>query len=317
MSATFFDPTDSIPVTSIPMLIFGPPGSWKTTLAQTARKPLTLDFDKGIHRVMNRGPAKRFDVWQDMVDDGGPNGQFKDRDGKPIDYETLVVDTGGRALDTLVPAIIKESAKNSMGGGLSIQGWGVLGNRFTSWLKMVQSWGKQVVMICHQEEAKNAQGDPYFLPDLPGKMAYKEIHKAFDLIGRIGFDGNRRFIDFNPSDHSVAKNAAGWPRMELPDLLQNKTFLADLIDDAKKKIGALSEKSAEVAKAVEEWHQVLNPETVGLDQLNGDITERFKAIGKDDPIRPQVWELIMSFADENGVEFDKKAKKFVEKAGAA
>jgi ribosomal-protein-alanine N-acetyltransferase len=63
MTATLLEPTDVIDVAFVPLLIFGPPGSGKTTLAQTTDSPLTLDFDQGIHRCANRRRAYRFDAW--------------------------------------------------------------------------------------------------------------------------------------------------------------------------------------------------------------------------------------------------------------
>ena len=75
MTARLIEPTDPIDITFIPMLIYGPPGSSKTTLAQTADSPITLDFDNGIHRCANRKRAMRFDAWAECVD-AGAKGMF-------------------------------------------------------------------------------------------------------------------------------------------------------------------------------------------------------------------------------------------------
>lgn len=311
------DPTDVIDVKFVPVMLFGPPGVGKTAVSQTAKNPLTLDFDRGIHRCANRQRALRFDSWAENIEAGGPNGEYKDpKTGQIIPYDTLVIDTGGRALDTMIPAIIKENAKNGYQGSLTPQGWGVLGSRFSTWMKTVASWGKEVVFICHQEEAKNAGGDSYFLPDLPGKMSYKEIHKSFDLIGRISYEGKTRFLDFNPSDNSIGKNAAGWERIVVPDLHKDTMFLANLIADAKQKIGQISSASAEVAKAISAWKARLDPDVVNLDNLNGEITASFKEISKDDPLKPQVWALLQAFATSCGCVFDRTAGKFVVKEAA-
>src|SRR5262249_49074512 len=154
---------------------FGPPGCGKTSLAQTCLNPLTLDFDQGVHRSFNRKRAMRFDTWAD-VEEAGREGKFKA-------YDTLIIDTGGRCLDTMIPEVIV-GKKNSGPGGLSPQGWGVLGSKFTAWMKLVRSWRKQVVMICHQSVIEDESGNQAVIPDMPGKMALKEIHKNFDLIGR-------------------------------------------------------------------------------------------------------------------------------------
>lgn len=93
MSVHLIEPTQTIPVDFVPVLIFGPPGCGKTSLAQTADEPITLDFDRGIHRSFNRKKAARFDRWPDVV-------EAMDR-GLFNDYRTIVVDTvtplrGGR-----------------------------------------------------------------------------------------------------------------------------------------------------------------------------------------------------------------------------
>lgn len=310
------EPTDSIQVVQVPILIFGPPGVGKTALAQTAEEPLTLDFDQGIHRTANRRRALRFSGWQDNVNAAGPKGEYTipNANGIPqvIPYSSLVIDTGGRALDTMVPEILKENPKNGYAGNLTPQGWGVLGGRFTMWMKTVAQWGKQIVMVCHQEEAKNAAGESYFLPDLPGKMSYKEIHKIFDLIGRISYEGKTRYLDFNPSDTSIGKNAAGWPRMELPDLHKNPRFLAELLADAKTKIGQISQASAAVAKGIEDWRAKLDPDMT-LAHLNGEILSQFKAVSHSDPLRPQIWKMISEFAANAELDFDRTTGQFVQK----
>jgi hypothetical protein len=317
----FLEENSPIEVHFVPILAFGPPGSGKSTLAQTAEEPLTLDFDKGIHRVSNRKKALRFDTWSENVAAAGPNGAYRYPTGHPqygqlIPYKTLVIDTGGRALDTMIPEILKENSKNGYAGNLTPQGWGVLGSRFVTWMKTVASWGKQVVFVCHEDEAKNAGGNSYFVPDLPGKMAWKEIHKQFDLIGRINYEGSNRFLDFNPSDNSIGKNAAGWRKMPLPDLLlpENKDFLARLIADARQKIGAVSAASAAIAGGLAEWKNVLlDPATTNLEKLNTIVLGRFKELAPTDPLRVQVWHAMSEFAKDNEWFFDKDTKIFTEK----
>lgn len=298
MAMRILEPTDLIEVKFVPILIFGPPGCGKTSLAQTAANPLTLDFDAGIHRCANRRRAAQFDAWNDCVKAG--------EDGAFADYQTLVIDTGGRALDKMIPAILAESAKNGWAGNLTPQGWGVLGSRFTTWMKTVASWGKDVVMICHEAEATNAGGNPYFLPDLPGKMSYKEVHKSFDLIGRIRHEGKRRLLDFSPSENSVGKNAAGWEPIVLPDLHKHPAFLADLIKDAKARIGKTAEQSAAVAAKVAEWVAWL-ARCSDVDVFNKALPDIALLTGS---AREQVRELCIRHAKAKLWAWDKEAKTY-------
>jgi hypothetical protein len=100
------------------------------------------------------------------------------REGKFDEAKTLVIDTGGRALDTMIPDVLRENAKNAYGGNLTPQGWGVLGSRFVTWMKTVRTLGKDVVMICHQESSKDDAGNLDVIPDLPGKMASKKCTRC-------------------------------------------------------------------------------------------------------------------------------------------
>lgn len=311
--------TDLIEVAFTPLLIYGGSGVGKTTLAQTAAEPLTLDFDEGAHRCANRKTVLQFDSWSENVQAAGTRGAYLYPAGhklaaQPIPYRTLIHDTGGRALDRMIPEIIGENAKNGQRGGLSQQGWGVLGSRFALWLKLVRSWGKEIVFLCHQKESKDAAGNPYFMPDLPGNMAWNEVHKSFDLMGRIYMDGARRYLDFRPSDTQVGKDAGGLGKVELPDLHEHPRFLAELLARARERIGKTAEASALAAQAVQDWRAWL--ETVGdnVDALNGNLKE----LGKlKNGVKAQCWQLVQDHAAARGWEFDREARVYKGKGVAA
>ncbi len=250
MAAKLILPEDIIDVQFVPVLYYAMPGMGKTQIAQTAANPITLDFDKGAHRLrLPRGPIMQFDTWADVIQEG-EKGTF-------TKYETIVIDTGGRALDTIIPDVLNESPKNGYRGNLSPQGYGVLGSRFTTWMKTVRSWGKDLVVVCHQETDKDNNGNDRACPDFPGKMALKEIYKTFDMIGQIRFQmGNEskgRYLDFSPAEGRIAKNAAGFDPVFVPDLATTPTFLGDLIASAKERIGGTAKQSAELAREVESW----------------------------------------------------------------
>lgn len=309
MAAHLIEETDVIEVTFVPCIIIGPPGSWKTTLAQTAESPLTLDFDKGLHRASNRRRGMRFDSWADV--------QAETLAGTFRGYKTLVVDTLGRLLDMMAPAVVADSAKNRGPSGLSPQGWGVLGSWFVQWIKHLRDQGTDLVMICHQKDEKNAKGDPTVAADLPGNMAWKEVHKWTDLIGAIRYDGRRRILDFDPDEvYPCCKNAAGFAPTELPDLRKHPRFLADLLADAKAKIGKTAEASASVALQVASWGDRLAADP-NLDQFNAMAAE-----ARDLPkgaLKTQVGHLLTTHAAKYGLVLDKKSKLYAEaaKEGAA
>src|SRR4051812_16742096 len=55
--------TDPIAVKSICVLVYGQPGSRKTSLAQTADLPFTMAFDPGIYRAFGRRDCSQFDQY--------------------------------------------------------------------------------------------------------------------------------------------------------------------------------------------------------------------------------------------------------------
>ncbi len=70
----------------------------------------------------------------------------------------------------------------------------------------------------------------------------------------------------------------------------------------------------DVHPLVAEWKTKLNPDTVNLAKLNGDLLTAFKGIVKSNPLRSEIWVMLVEFAQTNGCRFDKDAMKFVEVA---
>ena len=320
MATHMIESTDIIEIDIVPILFFGPPGCGKTSLAQTAALPLTLDFDRGIHGAFNRKEGLRFDSWQDCLDAGGEHGDFKypkghSREGESIEYKSLVIDTGGRCLDAMMPAIMASSAKYKGPGGLTPAGWGILGNNFNTWVKTVRSWKKQLVMICHQKNATDPNGNAEVFPDLPGNMAYNEIHKCFDIIGRIRYEGRDRYLDFDPCEGATCcKNRGHLPITKLGRLEDKPNLLANLIEMAKNNIGKTAVSSAALASAIESWNVKLTTVTANLDSLNNILPSlTTEPLG----IRRQIWAMILQYADRQDWVFDRGTRKFIHKPEAA
>lgn len=296
MAAQLIQETDIIDVSALTILVYGPPGAWKTSLAQTAADPITLDLDRGAHRAFNRKAVMRFDTWTDINDAGEEIAKRK----------TVIVDTIGRALDLLAADIIKNNAKHgTAAGGMSLQGYGVLKARFAQWMNQLRLAGKDVAFIAHEKEEKDGD-DRYMRPDIVGG-SYTEVMKFTDLVGYVGLgrDGSRT-LDFNPSDRHLGKNAAGWNAIKIPDLAESKTFLADLITDAKKRIGHTAEASSAVAKAVAEWTAKLDADPP-LDALNAMLPG---LTGLTKPIKAQVWAMICGRTEAAGLVFNPADKRF-------
>lgn len=301
MPLQIIEPDQPVEVRSTSFMIYGVGGSGKTSLAQTAEAPLTLDFDNGIHRSGNRKRAIRVDAWTDMLELAKNPAILKG-------HKTLNVDTVGRMLDCGTAHLIATDRKaGSATGGLTIQGWGMLKSLFQFWVnQMRQNHQIDLVFISHEKEEK--EGDNrYFRPDIQGG-SYSEVMKFCDFVGRISFDKQgRRILDFTPSDVQIGKNSANWKPMILPSFAERPHLLADLIADAKASMGGLSEESAKVAAEVKAWTDFLDADP-SLPDLNAKLAELKKVTDKS--AKQQIWNAVTTLAAKGGLEFDAKNKVF-------
>jgi hypothetical protein len=298
MAAKIIEETEPVKVLSTVMVIYGAPGVWKTSLFSTAESPLLFDFDKGLHRTKFRKRAVQVDTFSDVYSDpvrklvGG--------------CKTIGVDTAGRALDTLAVEVARENAKNAnRSGGLSLQGYGVLKDRFRSWVNDLRSSGKDLVLICHEKEEKNGD-DRLLRPDIQGG-SYSEVHKLADMIGYLSVANGRRWLDFNPTDQYLGKNAAGCQRMEVPPIADHPNFLAGLLAHVKDEMGRFSGESAALAKAQLEWKAFLDGDP-NLDQLHAKLPDM---AGLTQAVKVVVWQMVRDHAANAGCQWDGQAKKFV------
>jgi hypothetical protein len=328
MPANLIGENELIDVSSLVVLIYGPPGVWKSSSAQTADKPYTLDFDDGLHRSFNRRASARFRQWSDLVefeDDAtalalgkdvskrfaGAAEQDRYLQGLQLwnGRRCTVVDTIGRCLDLLSTQIIASNSKfGTAAGGLTLQGFGALKSRFAFWAGQMRLAGRDLVLIAHEKEQKDGD-DRYMRPDIQGG-SYTEIMKFADLVGYMSADSEgRRFLDFNPTQKHIGKNAAQWPLLKVPPLADAPNWLAEKLADAKSIIGKTAEASAAAARTVEEWQTWLNGEGKGrnLEEFNVKMPEIANLV---DPVKKQVRFLLTEFAGSQGWIWDAKKKAY-------
>jgi hypothetical protein len=182
-------------------------------------------------------------------------------------YSTIIVDTAGRALDSLAQDIIAGNPKMGRADGtLSLQGFGALKGRFSQWQQVLRSMGKDIVLICHMDEQKNGD-DTTERIDAQGSSK-NEIYKLSDAMCRIRLDAkDNRYLDFDPRQGGFGKNPAQLGKLPFPHPDKNPHFLAEVIAQIKATINKQTEAQAEAMKEVEEWQQVIS-EADTLDAFN-------------------------------------------------
>lgn len=198
--------------TKIKALIYGQAGMGKTTLALSAPSPLLLDFDGGVHRVnyLHQGATVQIESWANCED------VLKE---DLSEYETLVIDTGGKMLDYMAESIIKKNPKmGRANGALTLQGFGERKGMFRQFLRSVMLMNKHIIFVAHRDTKKNGEEDR-FVP-MFGGSSYEDLVTELDLVGYLEADGKKRKLTFDPTDRNDGKNTCNLPSyMELPNVV--------------------------------------------------------------------------------------------------
>jgi hypothetical protein len=289
--------SDPIKVDRLNLCLYGPPGVGKSSLAFTAERPLLLDFDQGAHRAANRKDTVRVTQWGDVA-------SMTADDLEP--YATIVVDTAGRALDQLTADIIKRNPKAGRGGALTLQGYGTLKAEFVAWLKMLNAFGKDVILIAHMDEQRNGDEIVERLDVQGGSKG--EIYKAADAMGRLVIREGKRVLNFSPTDAAFGKNPGQLEPLEIPHSDRNPEFLSTVVQSIKDKLNALTAEQAEAQQVLVQWRERI----AGMGSA-----EDFNAALADVKKAPKAVQAMFSDAAKlNKLDYSKADGKYVEPVAA-
>lgn len=285
---------EAIRIDRLNVCLYAAPGLGKTTIAFTAESPLLLDFDQGAHRAANRKDTVRIAAWGDVAD-------MKEDDLAP--YKTVVVDTAGRALDALTADIIRRNPKAGRGGALTLQGYGTLKAEFVAWLKALNAFGKDVVLIAHMDEQRNGEDIIERLDVQGGSKG--EIYKAADAMGRLAIRDGKRMLNFSPTDAAFGKNPGQLEPMVVPHPDKDPAFLAGVIQSIKDRLNALTAEQTAAQETLESWRTRIAAMTTA-EQFNGAMEEIKTA-------PPAARAMYVAEVAQAGFVFDKAAAKYVER----
>jgi hypothetical protein len=224
--------SDPMTVDAICLTIYSQPGLGKTSLAYTASRPLLLDFDNGAYRAVDRKDVVQVHDWRDVAGI---------RADDLANYDTIIIDTIGKALDCLTQDILRGNSKLGFGGALNQQGWGQLGVRFGAFIRLLRGFGKDVILVSHMDEQKDGDGIKERLK-IPGGSKDLVLTDS-DAIARISIVNKERHLIFSPTETSFGKDPAQLGDMPIPDASAPAyaDCLAQVIGGIKEKLNTLSE----------------------------------------------------------------------------
>ena len=246
-------------VNNLIFVIYGLPGLGKTSTAFTASKPFLFDFDNGVLRAAKRGDSTPLITnWSDI------NGLSAEDLSA---YDTIIVDTVGRALEVLADSLIKNNPKYGKADGtLSLQGFGALSAAFKAFISKLRGFGKDIILLAHAKEDKDGDTITYRI-DAQGS-AKQEIYKICDMMGYLHTVNNSVHLSFNPNDAFTGKNCANVQPFPIPAMDKNNHYLADIIKQSKDYLNALSEEQLIQQRNYDEAIELIDAAT-DLDTING------------------------------------------------
>ena len=298
-------PAEIVGKETIVCLIYGQSGMGKTTLACSAPSPVLFDFDGGVSRIRDEHqvPTVQIAKWADALE------ALKELK-HDTEFMTIIVDTASKILDSITVHICGTAQPK-------IQQWGLINATFKSFLRSVQSLGKNIVFVAQREVEKNGEDNRY-VPQFRASN-YKDVICDLDVCGymeMVVHQGQEvRQITFNPTSRSEGKNTAEFaPSYIIPTLAagQANTFLSERFNEYVVKQRERAARRAEIIKTVKEKVDAFKAECetcTDADSLNSlvEAAKNEPAIGD---LRLRLSMMIKERATQLGLNLNKETRLY-------
>lgn len=287
---------DVTPRRPVIIMLYGQPGSGKTSVATTANAPLVIDTDKGYDRSVRRVDTLIATKWEDVLSEQVA-GTFDE-------YKTIVLDTvRGCTDDYLQVYVVSQDYKLQRN---TLKRFGAVADQFKAFVNFLRSKGCDIVFIAHDKEAQ--EGDIIkHSPDCAGQSKDLLIRIA-DEVGYMFVENGKRKISFSPNETHVGKNVAELPIIEVPDASTSdfEGFMAHIIERVKDSIQNKSESNRKAMQQLAELREQLaavmtEEEAAALVNACGELPEVLKL-----PFFKEMKEHLSS----KGFAYDKETKLF-------
>lgn len=200
------------------LILAGPPGVGKTTLALSAPDPILFDLDRGISRVKaeHRGLTASNDTYEGLLEDMQTE-EYRQA-------KTVVIDTVGSLVQMMQPWAMKQDPKAARDGRKMFGFVKKEFDRLTYQIRAIDK--KHCIMIFHTTEVQ--KGD-VITTRLSCEGSTKDIvWTPADLGCYMYIMGGKRYIGFTPTEEYFAKSCYGIKGVRVvPELLpgmQNDYF---------------------------------------------------------------------------------------------
>lgn len=222
------------------IVLYGPSGGGKTTLAGTAPKPLFADSNQGVLSIATRPGFERVcseDVHSiedlERIYDNCTGTGPKDWSSK---FETIVFDHFDDIQDIVLnelgeKRVARERAAGREGDPDQIEQreYGVMGNRLRRFIRKFKRVPMHKILICgEKEDRETGRMRPSMVGALAQQLPYFADHTLYLRIG----SKNRRFLHLNSTDLFYAKTRAWWIPDEKRKILvpfDDTTFMTDFL----------------------------------------------------------------------------------------
>lgn len=261
MSLNIIKSNEEIKITRIVGLIYGYPGSGKTSTANTTDNPVTLDFDNGSHRSGFRKDVIRIDKWEDIQ--SNMNTFFKAIDK----YDTVVIDTISTCLDYIGEFLVRNEPKL---GRNKLQFYGALKDTFGKFVQSLKTNGKDLLFIAQVKE-REENGVSVKRPDITGG-SYDIVTSLCDFIGYQYYKDKLRELDFDPTEEYIGKNPMCFDKEELPNYASEPNYFAQKVESIKERLGNISQEQKEASDIVKDIIQKVKSVKT-IDELNNLVDE--------------------------------------------
>lgn len=243
---------EAMPSRPIVALIYGQPGSGKTSLAATSNNPLLVDCDRGADRAVARPDTLICSSWEDII---------KEMETMK-EYDTIIIDTAKAALDDFMMAwAIKtdDAAKRN-----ALKAYGLIGKEFSQFVANLRAMGKDLIIVAHAKDDRDGD-ERIFYPDITGQSK-DLVQRIADQIGFLSYGAdNSRVLHFQKNHRIVAKDTARLGDIIIPDASDPAyaTAMANIISATKTRIQERTNAQNEALDAIKAAEDAISKVTDG------------------------------------------------------